>query len=119
RTQRAGLYADRLFAVCHAGVAAVALGHMPFGGVVLRGTVRTGHVAVATADADIFIHHHKPVVTLVHRPARADLGARRVFAVVAGNRQVVGKHVLVPDTVVFLPVTARVFVNTAEADVRG
>jgi hypothetical protein len=76
-------------------------------------------MAVAAADADIFIHHHKTVFTLVHRPARADFGAGRIFAVVTGNRQVIGKDVLMPDAVILLPVAAGVFVDAAEADVRG
>src|SRR5690606_14984454 len=117
--QRTGLHANRLFALCDAVVAAVALGHVAFGGVVLRRTVRAGHMAVAAADADILIHHHKPVVTLVHCPARAHFGAGRVFTMVTGNRQVIGKDVLMPDAVILLPVAARVFVDPAEADVRG
>ncbi|MNV71966.1 hypothetical protein D3C71_1650160 [compost metagenome] len=76
-------------------------------------------MAVSTTDADILVHHHKPIFTLMHRAARADFGAGRIFAVVTGNRQVVSKHVLIPDAVVFLPVATRVFVNTTEADVRG
>ncbi|VAU68952.1 Uncharacterised protein [Klebsiella pneumoniae] len=119
RAQRAGFDADGLFAVRHPAVAAVALGHVAFGGIVLRRAVRAGHVAVATADADILVHHHKTVVTLVHCPARADLGAGRIFAVVAGNRQVIGEDILMPDAVILLPVAARVFINTTEANVRG
>ena len=38
---------------------------------------------------------------------------------VTGNRQVIGKDVLMPDAVILLPVAARVFVDPAEADVRG
>ena len=52
-------------------------------------------------------------------PARADLGAGRIFAVVAGNRQVIGEDILMPDAVILLPVAARVFINTPEADLRG
>ena len=100
-------------------MAAVALGHVAFGGIVLRRAVRAGHVAVATADADILVHHHKTVVALVHCPARADLGAGRIFAVVAGNRQVIGEDILMPDAVILLPVAARIFINTTEANVRG
>ncbi len=107
------------FAIRHPAVAAVALGHVAFGGIVLRRAVRAGHVAVATADADILVHHHKTVVALVHCPARADLGAGRIFAVVAGNRQVIGEDILMPDAVILLPVAARVFINTPEADLRG
>ncbi|PJD86120.1 hypothetical protein B9Q30_09450, partial [Enterobacter hormaechei] len=58
-------------------------------------------------------------VALVHCPARADLGTGRIFAVVAGNRQVIGEDILMPDAVVLLPVAARVFIDTPEADVRG
>ncbi|CHT39650.1 Uncharacterised protein [Salmonella enterica subsp. enterica serovar Typhi] len=90
---------------------------MTFGRVVLRRAVRAGHVAVAAADTDLFIHHHKTVIALVHRAARADFGAGRVFAVVTGDGEIVGKDVLVPDAVIFLPVTARILINAAEADV--
>ena len=33
---------------------------------------------------------------------------------VTGNREIIGEHVLMPDTVIFLPVATRVFINTAE-----
>jgi hypothetical protein len=75
-------------------------------------------MAVATADADIFIDHHKTIFTFVHRPARANFGAGRIFAVVTGNGEVIGKDVLMPDAVILLPVAAGVFVDAAEADVR-
>ncbi|EPI86300.1 hypothetical protein A674_02736, partial [Salmonella enterica subsp. enterica serovar Enteritidis str. 2009K1651] len=74
RPQRAGLHANRLFAVGDAIMTAVALSHMTFGGVVLRRAVRAGHVAVAATDTDLFVHHHKTVIALVHRAARADFG---------------------------------------------
>src|SRR5690606_34050306 len=43
----------------------------------------------------------------------------RIFAVVAGNRQIIRKDVLLPDAVVLLPVSPRVFINAPETDVRG
>ncbi|ABV13300.1 hypothetical protein CKO_02176 [Citrobacter koseri ATCC BAA-895] len=76
-------------------------------------------MAVATADADVLIHHHKTVLAFVHRAARAHFRAGRVFAVVAGNGKIVGKDILVPDAVILLPVAARIFIDAAEADVRG
>jgi hypothetical protein len=39
--------------------------------------------------------------------------------VVTGDGEVIGENVLVPDAVILLPVSARVFINAAEADIRG
>ncbi|CQC05052.1 Uncharacterised protein [Salmonella enterica subsp. enterica serovar Typhimurium str. DT104] len=117
RPQRAGFDANRFLTFRHPVITAIALGHMTFGRVVLRRAVRAGHVAVAATDTDLFVHHHKTVIALVHRAARADFGAGRVFAVVTGDGEIVGKDVLVPDAVIFLPVTARILINAAEADV--
>ncbi len=104
RPQRAGLDADRLFPLGDALVTAIALGHMAFVGVVLWGAVRAGHMAVAAANAYLFVDHHKTVFALMHRAARTDLGAGRIFTVVTGDGEVIGKHVLLPDAVVLLPV---------------
>ncbi|EPI62840.1 hypothetical protein A672_04836, partial [Salmonella enterica subsp. enterica serovar Enteritidis str. 08-1080] len=56
---------------------------------------------------------------LVHRAARADFGAGRVFAVVTGDGEIVGKDVLVPDAVILLPVATCILINATEADIRG
>ena len=93
RPQRAGLDADRLFPLGDALVTAIALGHMAFVGVVLWGAVRAGHMAVAAANAYLFVDHHKTVFALMHRAARTDLGAGRIFTVVTGDGEVIGKHV--------------------------
>ena len=118
RPQRAGLDADRLFPVGNALVAAVTLGHMAFVGIILRRAVRTGHMAVTAANAHLFVDHHKTVFALVHRSARADLGAGRIGAVVTGDGEVIGENVLIPDAVILLPVAAGIFINAAEADIR-
>ncbi|MNN82334.1 hypothetical protein D3C81_1992590 [compost metagenome] len=76
-------------------------------------------MAITTANAHILIDDHKTVFTLVHRATRTYLGTRRVFTMVTRNGQVIGKDVLVPNAVVFLPVATGIFVNTAEADIRG
>ncbi|SRN46342.1 Uncharacterised protein [Shigella flexneri] len=62
---------------------------MPFFSIVLWCAVRTSHVAVAAADTNIFINHHKAIFTLV------------------------------PDAIIFLPVAASIFINTAETDFRA
>ncbi|ESC69441.1 hypothetical protein SEEN4881_10787, partial [Salmonella enterica subsp. enterica serovar Newport str. WA_14881] len=41
----------------------------------------------------------------------------RVFAVVTGDGEIVGKDVLVPDAVIFLPVATCVFIYPPETDV--
>ena len=100
-------------------MAAIAFGHMPFFSIVLWRAVRTGHVAIPTANAHIFIDNDKAIFTFVHRAARTHFGTGWVFAVVTRNGEVIGKDVLMPDAVILLPVTARVFINAAEADFRG
>ncbi len=92
---------------------------MAFVGVILRGAVRAGHMAVAAANAYLFVDHHKTVFALMHRAARTDLGAGRIFAVVTGDGEVIGKHVLLPDAVVLLPVAAGILIDPAEADLRS
>ncbi|VFT76414.1 Uncharacterised protein [Klebsiella aerogenes] len=76
-------------------------------------------MAVAAANAHRFVDHHKTIVALVHRPTWADLGAGRIFAVVTGDGEVVGEHILLPDAVVLLPVAAGILIDAAEADLRG
>ena len=85
RTQRTGLDADGLFAVCNTIMAAITLGHMSFCSIVLWRTVRAGHMTVATANAHVFIDHHKTILTLMHRTTWTNLGAGRILAVVTGD----------------------------------
>ncbi len=47
------------------------------------------HMAVAAANAYLFVDHHKTVFALMHRAARADLGAGRIFTVVTGDGEVI------------------------------
>ena len=84
---------------------------MPFSHTVLRGVIRASHMAITTADTDIFIHHYKTVFVFMHRAARADFDTSRIFTVVTGNRQIIRKHIMLPAITAWLPITAGIFVN--------
>ncbi|EHM38945.1 hypothetical protein HMPREF0454_04080 [Hafnia alvei ATCC 51873] len=74
-------------------------------------------MAIATANANFFIDDHKAILSFVHRATRTHFGTGRIATVVTRNGQIIGKHILVIHTVVFLPVTTRIFINAAEANV--
>lgn len=38
---------------------------------------------------------------------------------VTGDGEIISEHVLVPDAIIFLPVAASIFINTAETDFRA
>ncbi|QUJ00234.1 hypothetical protein KCP73_25300 [Salmonella enterica subsp. enterica] len=109
-------HANRLLPSAARSPAAYALDRYDAGGVVLRRHCRS-HVAVATADTDLFVHHHKTVIALASRRSGRTLVQARCFAVVAWKIIIATKDVLVPGAVIFLPVTARILINAAEADV--
>lgn len=102
-----------------AQITTIALRHVPFFSIVLWRAVRTSHVAVAAADTNIFINHHKAIFTLMHCAAGADFCTCGVIAMVTGDGEIISEHVLVPDAIIFLPVAASVFINTAETDFRA
>lgn len=102
-----------------ARITTIALRHVPFFSIVLWRAVRTSHVAVAAADTNIFINHHKAIFTLMHCAAGADFCTCGVIAMVTGDGEIISEHVLVPDAIIFLPVAASVFINTAETDFRA
>lgn len=84
-TQWAGFDTYGLFPLGDARITTIALRHVPFFSIVLWRAVRTSHVAVAAADTNIFIDHHKAIFSFVHCAAGADFGTRRIIAVVARN----------------------------------
>ncbi len=92
---------------------------MTFGGVVLWRAIWTGHMAIATANTDLLIHHDKTIFPFMHCSARTDFGTCRVGTMVARNGEIIGKDILMPDAVILLPVTTRILINAAEADIRG
>lgn len=102
-----------------ARITTIALRHVSFFSIVLWRAVRTGHVAVAAADTNVFINHHKAIFTLMHCAAGADFCTCGVIAMVTGDGEIISEHVLVPDAIIFLPVAASVFINTAETDFRA
>lgn len=102
-----------------ARITTIALRHVPFFSIVLWRAVRTSHVAVAAADTNIFINHHETIFTLMHCTAGADFCTCGVIAMVTGDGEIISEHVLVPDAIIFLPVAASIFINTAETDFRA
>lgn len=118
-TQRAGFDTYGLFPLGDARITTIALRHVPFFSIVLWCAVRTSHVAVAAADTNIFINHHKAIFTLMHCAAGADFCTCGVIAMVTGDGEIISEHVLVPDAIIFLPVAASIFINTAETDFRA
>ena len=55
----------------------------------------------------------------MHCAAGADFCTCGVIAMVTGDGEIISEHVLVPDAIIFLPVAASVFINTAETDFRA
>src|SRR5690606_7862147 len=62
-------------------------------------TGRAGHLAIATADAAVVVHHHNTVRPVVGRLDRADVDTGRIFAVHAGNGQVGSRLLILDDAV--------------------
>lgn len=75
-------------------------------------------MAIAAADANLFIHHHKTVFPFMHGGARADFNAGRILAMVASDGQIIGKDVLMIAVAILLPVAAGIFINTTKTNLR-
>lgn len=116
RTLRAGFDADGLSALFKTIKTGIALRHLVRLFVQTRRTVGTGAGAHAAADALFSVDHDEAVLgALVMLLHGTDLDAGRIRAMVAGDAEVAGAHVLFPGTVgILLPAALHELMNGAE-----
>ncbi len=114
-THWAGFHTDRLSSHGDASKTTITLAHYLFLSVVLRGTIRTGHLTITTANAYILIHRHQPIFPpFVHGTGGTGRNTGGFFTVITGNRDVIGKNIRIPPFVLSGPTPPFILINPSK-----
>ena len=111
RPHRAGIHATGVFALVYVIGAKIAFTHHTFLRIELRCAIRANPGTIFTTDTKALINLNDAVLTFPECMRRTVFDTDRIFAVVAGHGQVVGKYVLAPRGLLLFPATAGHLIN--------